>query len=74
MTDDKKNIGPEVEKTETAPAPEQPVPGKGNFFLEELAKTGAGEKYQLFGQIGLDHGPEWYHGRFTGIDVGGGGK
>lgn len=45
----------------------QPVPGKGNFFLEELSKTGAGEKYQLFGQIGLDHGPEWYHGKFTGI-------
>ena len=45
----------------------QPVPGKGNFFLEKLAQTGAGEKYQLFGQIGLDHGPEWYHGKFTGI-------
>ena len=45
----------------------QPVPGKGNFFLEPLAKTGAGEKYQLFGQLGLDHGPEWYHGKFTGI-------
>ncbi len=27
----------------------QPVPGKGNFFLEPLAKVGAGEKYQLFG-------------------------
>lgn len=47
----------------------QPVPGKGNFFLEELAKTGAGETYQLFGQIGLDHGPEWYHGKFTGIST-----
>lgn len=45
----------------------QPVPGKGNFFLEPLAKTGAGEKYQLFGQVGLDHGPEWYHGKWTGI-------
>ena len=45
----------------------QPVPGKGNFFLEQLAKTGAGEKYQLFGQVGLDHGPEWYHGKWTGI-------
>lgn len=45
----------------------QPVPGKGNFFLEPLAKIGAGEKYQLFGQIGLDHGPEWYHGKFTHI-------
>lgn len=45
----------------------QPVPGKGNFFLEELAKTGAGTKYQLFGQVGLDHGPEWYHAKFTGV-------
>lgn len=45
----------------------QPVPGKGNFFLEQLSKTGAGEKYQLFGQIGFDHGPEWYHAKFTGI-------
>lgn len=45
----------------------QPTPGKGNFFLEELAKTGAGTKYQIFGQLGLDHGPEWYHGKFTGI-------
>lgn len=47
----------------------QPVPGKGNFFLEELAKVGAGQKYQLFGQIGLDHGPEWYHAKFTGIST-----
>ena len=47
----------------------QPVPGKGNFFLEELAKTGAGTTYQLFGQIGLDHGPEWYHGKFTGVST-----
>lgn len=47
----------------------QPTPGKGNFFLELLAKTGAGERYQIFGQIGLDHGPEWYHGKFTGIST-----
>lgn len=45
----------------------QPTPGKGNFFLEELAKVGAGTKYQIFGQLGLDYGPEWYHGKFTGI-------
>ena len=45
----------------------QPVPGKGNFFLEPLAKTGAGQKYQIFGQLGLDHGPEWFHGKITGI-------
>lgn len=47
----------------------QPVPGKGNFFLEELAKTGAGSKYQLFGQVGLDHGPEWYHGKLTNLST-----
>lgn len=48
---------------------EQPTPGYGNFFLEPLAKTGAGEKYQIFGQIGLDHGPEWYHGKITGLST-----
>ena len=45
----------------------QPVPGKGNFFLEKLGVQGAGEKYQIYGQIGLDHGPEWYHGKTTGV-------
>ena len=48
---------------------EQPTPGKGNFFLEPLAKTGAGEKYQLFGQIGLDYGNELYHGKITGLST-----
>ena len=48
---------------------EQPVPSKGNFFLEELAKTGAGTKYQIFGQIGLDHGPEWYAAKITGLST-----
>lgn len=48
---------------------EQPVPGKGNFFLEELAKTGAGEKYQIFGQIGLDYGAEHLHGKITGLST-----
>lgn len=45
----------------------QPVPGKGNFFLEQLSKTGAGETYQIFGQLGLDHGPEWMSAKFTNI-------
>lgn len=48
----------------------QSVPGKGNFFLEELAKVGAGNKYQIFGQVGLDHGPEWYHGVIKNISTG----
>ena len=48
---------------------EQPTPGKGNFFLEEMAKTGAGTKYEIFGQLGLDHGPEWMHAKITGINT-----
>lgn len=46
---------------------EQATPGKGNFFYEELAKTGAGTTGQIFGLLGLDYGPEWYHGKITGI-------
>lgn len=48
---------------------EQPVPGKGNFFYEPLAKTGAGENGQIYGQLGLDHGPEWMHGKITGLST-----
>lgn len=46
-----------------------PVPGKGFLFYEELAKSGASEKGQIYGQIGLDHGPEIYHGKLTGLTV-----
>lgn len=46
-----------------------PVPGKGNFFLEPLAKTGAADKYQIYGQAGLDFGAEWYHGKITGLNT-----
>ena len=47
MADDKKNIGPEVEKTETAPAPEQPAPGKAEPVVADPApaeKTAPVEK------------------------------
>lgn len=44
-----------------------PVPGKGNLFLEPLAKIGASEKYQIYGQLGVDHGPEFMHGTITGL-------
>lgn len=44
-----------------------PVPGKGVLFYEELSKTGAAESGQIFGQIGLDYGPEEYHGTITGL-------
>lgn len=46
---------------------EQIVPTKGNFYLQEMAKTGFSTKYSILGQIGLDHGPEWMHGKFTNI-------
>ena len=45
----------------------QNVPGKGNFYLQEMAKTGFKTKYSILGQLGLDHGPEWCHGKFTNI-------
>lgn len=44
-----------------------PVPGKGNFFLESLAKAGAADRYQIYGQLGLDFGASWYHGKITGL-------
>ncbi|SNY84103.1 hypothetical protein SAMN04244553_3595 [Nocardia amikacinitolerans] len=37
-------------------------PGKGNLFVEPLAKTGASDKYQVYGEVGLQYGPELYHG------------
>lgn len=49
---------------------EQDVPDKGNFFREPLSKTGAAEEYQIFGQIGLDHGPAWKHFKITNIGSG----
>lgn len=45
----------------------QPVPGKGNFFEEQLAKTGAADRAQIYGQIGLAHGPQFLHGKITGL-------
>lgn len=44
-----------------------PVPEKGVLFYEELSKTGAAEKGQIYGQLGLDYGPEEYHGTITGL-------
>lgn len=38
------------------------VPGKGHLFAEPLAKTGASDKYQVYGEVGLEYGPETFHG------------
>lgn len=45
----------------------QEVPGKGILFYEDLAKTGASERGQLFGMIGFDHGPAFAHGRLWNL-------
>ena len=45
----------------------QAVPGKGVLFEEPLAKTGASDKIQIYGQIGLAHGPAFLHGAITGL-------
>lgn len=44
-----------------------PVPGKGYLFYEELAKKGAAEEGQLYGQIGLYYGPEAAHGKIANL-------
>lgn len=38
------------------------IGNKGTLFLEPLAKVGASDKYQLYGEIGLDYGPATEHG------------
>lgn len=45
----------------------QAVPGKGVLFEEELAKIGASDRIQIYGQIGLAHGPAFLHGSITGL-------
>lgn len=43
------------------------IPNKGFLFAEPLAKTGASEKVQLYGEIGLEFGSELKHGKITGL-------
>lgn len=51
----------------------QPVPDKpadeNRVILEPLAKTGAGEKWQLFTQAGIDYGSADFHGTITGTST-----
>jgi hypothetical protein len=44
-----------------------PIPGKGHFFTEPLAKTGSFDRVQIYGEIGLKYGPEQFHGRINTI-------
>jgi Family of unknown function (DUF5309) len=43
------------------------VPGKGFLFEEPLAKTGASDKAQIYGEIGLEYGAEIQHGKIINI-------
>jgi hypothetical protein len=43
------------------------VPGKGRIFFEDLAKAGAADKGQLYGQMGIDYVNEQLHGKITGL-------
>ena len=47
----------------------QTIPNKGNLFLEELAHSGASERHQLYGHIGLAHGPAFLHGIVKGVKI-----
>jgi hypothetical protein len=48
------------------------IPGKGHFFAEPLAKTGASEKVQVYGEIGLRYGNERKHGKIVEAATGAG--
>ncbi|MBI1377246.1 MAG: hypothetical protein GC157_07170 [Frankiales bacterium] len=43
------------------------VPGKGHFFAEPLAKTGASEDVQMYGEVGLEYGSQLHHGIMRGL-------
>lgn len=45
------------------------IPGKGVFFEEELARTGASTDVQLYGEIGLKFGNERAHAVMTGLKL-----
>lgn len=45
------------------------IPGKGVLFEEELAKTGASEKSQVYGEIGMKAGNPLAHGYIRGLAI-----
>ncbi|WP_432131260.1 SU10 major capsid protein [Streptomyces tendae] len=45
------------------------VPGKGVMFEEPLAKTGASDEVQIYGEVGLKYGNERAHAVMTGLAV-----
>ena len=43
------------------------IPGKGHFFVEPLAQSGSAYKFQVYGEIGLEYGPEQFHAKITNL-------
>lgn len=50
------------------------VPGRGFLFQESLARSGAAERTQIYGEIGLEYGNEKAHGKITGLSTATGGS
>jgi hypothetical protein len=46
------------------------IPDKGFLFVEPLAKVGASDRSQLYGEIGLKYGNEKAHGKIINLDDG----
>lgn len=51
-----------------------PIPGKGFLFQESLARSGAAERTQLYGEVGLQYGNQRAHGKITGLSTSSGGN
>lgn len=45
------------------------TPGKGHFYAEPLAKVGASDDVQLYGEVGLAYGNQAAHGILTGLAI-----
>jgi hypothetical protein len=45
------------------------IPGKGHFFVEPLAKTGAKDRAQIYGEVGLKYGNEKSHAKIVNLAV-----
>jgi len=45
------------------------IPGKGFLFVEPLAKVGAAERRQIYGEVGLKGGNPLAHGKIENLEV-----
>lgn len=43
------------------------IPGKGFLFVEPLAKDGASERSQIYGEVGLEYGNEMKHAKIVNV-------